>query len=100
MNVSLLNPPPAPVEIGMSVIELREICEALDLNWSQLARLLGVDQRSLRRWLSGEARITPIAARFLRLLAAIGISGAKAAELIEQRMHDPLNKARARRRKR
>jgi DNA-binding transcriptional regulator YiaG len=86
MNTSVLDAPAAIIDMAMSADELRQIRDELELNNSQLSRLLGVDHRSLMRWQAGEKRIPPSIARFLRLLAEAKISGVKAAKLIDRRM--------------
>jgi DNA-binding transcriptional regulator YiaG len=55
--------------------EYREALEALGLTQSGGARLLGVDERTSRRWACGERDIPPPAERFLRYLMATGKSG-------------------------
>ena len=64
--------------------EYRNAIAALGLQQTEAARLLGVDERTSRRWASGEREIPPPAARFLRFLLAYGITGAKAIELLDQ----------------
>lgn len=59
----------------------REYQAALDkLGLSQLAgaRLLGVDDRTSRRWASGERPVPNPVERFLRFLIVLGMSGADA----------------------
>jgi DNA-binding transcriptional regulator YiaG len=55
--------------------EYREAIEALGLSQVAAARLLGVDDRTSRRWASGERDVPPPAVRFLRYLIATGRSG-------------------------
>jgi DNA-binding transcriptional regulator YiaG len=55
--------------------EYREVIEALDLTQAGAARLLGVDERTSRRWACGERDIPPPAERFLRYLLTTGRSG-------------------------
>jgi DNA-binding transcriptional regulator YiaG len=62
----------------MTPDEYREALEALGLTQGGGARLLGVDERTSRRWACGERDIPPPAHRFLRFLIAIGKSGAYA----------------------
>ena len=59
----------------MTPDEYREALEALDLTQAGAARLLGVDDRTSRRWACGERDIPPPAERFLRYLIATGRSG-------------------------
>ena len=63
---------------GLAVVtpdEYRETIESLGLSQMAAARLLGVDGRTSRRWVSGERPIPPPVQRFLRFLIAIGKSG-------------------------
>jgi DNA-binding transcriptional regulator YiaG len=55
--------------------EYRAAIESLGLSQVAAARLLGVDDRTSRRWASGERDIPPPAQRFLRYLIATGRSG-------------------------
>jgi DNA-binding transcriptional regulator YiaG len=59
----------------MTSDEYRETLEALGLTQGGGARLLGVDDRTSRRWACGEREIPPPAERFLRYLMATGRSG-------------------------
>ena len=59
----------------MTPDEYRETIETLGLSQLAAARLLGVDGRTSRRWVSGERPIPPPAERFLRYLIATGRSG-------------------------
>lgn len=59
----------------MTADEYRETLEALGLTQGGGARLLGVDDRTSRRWACGEREIPPPAERFLRYLMATGRSG-------------------------
>jgi len=55
--------------------EYRETIERLGLSQIAAAKLLGVDDRTSRRWACGERDIPPPAERFLRYLIATGRSG-------------------------
>jgi DNA-binding transcriptional regulator YiaG len=55
--------------------EYREALEQLGLTQGAGAKLLGVDERTSRRWACGERDIPPPAQRFLRYLIATGRSG-------------------------
>lgn len=55
--------------------EYRQTIELLGLSQIAAARLLGVDERTSRRWANGERDIPPPAARFLLYLVATGRSG-------------------------
>lgn len=59
----------------MTPDEYREALEALGLTQGGGARLLGVDERTSRRWANGERDIPPPAERFLRYLLTTGRSG-------------------------
>lgn len=59
----------------MTSDEYRETIDALGLTQGAAAKLLGVDDRTSRRWACGERDIPPPAERFLRFLVAIGKSG-------------------------
>lgn len=59
----------------MTSDEYRAALEVLELTQSGAARLLGVDDRTSRRWACGERDIPPPAQRFLRYLIATGRSG-------------------------
>jgi len=59
----------------MSPDEYREAIERLGLSQNGAARLLGVDERTSRRWALGERDIPPPAERFLRYLIATDRTG-------------------------
>lgn len=59
----------------MTADEYREAIEALGLSQVAAAKLLGVDDRTSRRWASGDREIPPPAARFLRYLIATDRTG-------------------------
>lgn len=59
----------------MTADEYRDAIERLGLSQVAAARLLGVDDRTSRRWAIGERDIPPPAERFLRYLIATGRSG-------------------------
>ncbi len=59
----------------MTSDEYREAIESLGLSQVGAARLLGVNDRTSRRWASGEQDVPPPAQRFLRYLIATGRSG-------------------------
>lgn len=62
----------------MSPDDYRAALEKLGLSQVAAARLLGVDDRTSRRWACGERDIPPPAVRFLRYLIATGTTGEKA----------------------
>lgn len=59
----------------MTSDDYRQAIAALGLTQGAAARLLGVDERTSRRWANGERDIPPPAERFLRYLIATGRSG-------------------------
>lgn len=59
----------------MTPDEYRSTVETLGLSQVAAARLLGVDERTSRRWANGERDIPPPAVRFLLYLVATGRSG-------------------------
>lgn len=67
----------------MTPDEYRTALDALGLSQAGGARLLGVDERTSRRWACGERDIPPPAQRFLRFLMAIGRSGKYAMKRLE-----------------
>lgn len=59
----------------MTPDEYRTTIETLGLSQVAAARLLGVDERTSRRWANGERDVPPPAERFLLFLVATGRSG-------------------------
>lgn len=59
----------------MTSDEYRDTIDQLGLTQGAAAKLLGVDDRTSRRWACGERDIPPPAERFLRYLIATGRSG-------------------------
>jgi DNA-binding transcriptional regulator YiaG len=59
----------------MTPDEYRAAIERLGLSQIAAARLLGVDERTSRRWANGEREVPPPVQRFLRYLIATGRSG-------------------------
>ncbi len=59
----------------MTSDDYRAAIESLGLSQLGAARLLGVNDRTSRRWASGEQDVPPPAERFLRYLIATGRSG-------------------------
>jgi transcriptional regulator with XRE-family HTH domain len=66
----------------MTNVEFREAIAALGLSQRRAAKLLGVDERTSRKWASGETAISPPAERFLLYLIAVGVSGDEAMRII------------------
>jgi len=65
--------------------EYRNAIAHLDLSQAAAARLLGVDERTSRRWATGERDVPPPAVRFLRYLIATRKTGAQAMRVLERR---------------
>jgi DNA-binding transcriptional regulator YiaG len=59
----------------MTPDEYRDLIEKLGLTQGGAARLLGVDERTSRRWANGERDVPAPVERFLRYLLATGRSG-------------------------
>lgn len=66
--------PIEPDPDAMSPDDLARVLEQLELSQTAAARLLGVDERTMRRWIVGHYPVSPTAARFLRFLARAKIS--------------------------
>lgn len=66
----------------MTASEYRNALERLGLTQVAGARLLGVDDRTSRRWALGERDVPEPAARFLNYLMATGKSGEKALRVL------------------
>ena len=59
----------------MNAGELRDVIGRLGLSFTETARLVGVDPRTMRRWLAGEKSITPSVVILFRLIEAVpGVS--------------------------
>lgn len=67
----------------MSPDEYRDALARLDLTQVAAARLLGVDERTSRRWATGERDVPPPAVRFLRYLIATRKTGAQAMKVLD-----------------
>jgi len=68
----------------MTADEYREAIARLDLSQVAAARLLGVDDRTSRRWATGERDVPPPASRFLQYLIATRKSGEQAMRALER----------------
>jgi DNA-binding transcriptional regulator YiaG len=66
----------------MTPDQYREAIARLDLSQVAAARLLGVDERTSRRWAKGERDVPPPAVRFLQYLIATGKTGEKAMRVL------------------
>ena len=71
-HLTPVNREPSPD--AMSVEEFNELLRRLKLSRDAAARLLGVNERTARRWAMGHTPILPVAARFLRFLDRAKIS--------------------------
>lgn len=68
----------------MTPDEYRDAIARLDLSQVAAARLLGVDERTSRRWATGEREVPPPAVRFLRYLIATRKTGEQAMRVLER----------------
>lgn len=68
----------------MTPAEYSEAIAKLELSQIAAARLLGVDGRTSRRWVSGERDVPEPAARFLRYLIATGKIGEQAQRILDR----------------
>lgn len=66
----------------MTPDEYRDAIERLELSQVAAAKLLGVDDRTSRRWASGERDVPAPAARFLQYLIATRKTGAQAMKVL------------------
>lgn len=83
IGLDLVNRSPA-----LSGTEVRFLRKELDLSQTQLARLLGVGETSVRGWENGRQLITPPAERMLRLLYREHVAGnGTVRELVERLSH-------------
>jgi DNA-binding transcriptional regulator YiaG len=62
----------------MTPDEFRQALERLGLTQVGLSRLIGVEQRTARRWASGATPIPPSIAAMLRLIEHIGLTKVRA----------------------
>ena len=68
----------------MTHIQFRETLAALTLSQVGAARLLGVNERTARRWGNGEQDIPPPVQRFLRLMLALKLTPERVHKLLGQ----------------
>jgi hypothetical protein len=59
----------------MTAADYRKVIAKLGLSQARASVLLGVDERTSRRWAAGERTIPPPVARFLHYLLATKTSG-------------------------
>jgi DNA-binding transcriptional regulator YiaG len=81
-HLTPIDKPPSPD--AMTPDELLEVLGALGLSISAAARLLGVNDRTVRRWSAGDAPLPPPATRFLRYLHRAKISPQKVMETLSR----------------
>ena len=67
----------------MNANQYRDAIEQLGLTQVEAARLLGVDERTSRRWANDERGIPGPVARFLRYLIAKKTTGAAAMRVLD-----------------
>lgn len=58
----------------MTPKQYAEIIERLGLSQRGAAKFLGVDERTSRKWIAGDARIPESAAKLLRLMVKLKLS--------------------------
>lgn len=68
----------------MTADEYRDAIDKLGLSQVAAAKLLGVDDRTSRRWASGERDVPAPAQRFLQYLIATGKTGEQAMRVFEK----------------
>jgi len=68
----------------MTAEDYRGAIERLGLSQNAAARLLGVDERTSRRWVSGERDVPEPAARFLQYLIATRKTGEQAMRVLKR----------------
>ena len=68
----------------MTADEYSDAIAQLGLSQNGAARLLGVDERTSRRWVSGERDVPEPAARFLQYLIATRKTGEQAMRVLER----------------
>lgn len=66
----------------MTAFEFRALGQRLGTTQGELADLLGVNRRTLERWLSGERPVPPIAERFVLILIGARVSPRKARDIL------------------
>lgn len=70
----------------MTPEEYRTAYSALGLTQAGVARLLGVDERTSRRWATGEREVPPPVARFLSFLVLSEITADEVMEALAPRI--------------
>jgi DNA-binding transcriptional regulator YiaG len=74
---------PPPRKDVMTQEDFRATLAKLNLSTTATSRLLGVNDRTVRRWWSGDAPVPAPAERFLRYLARVNISPIAVMEVLE-----------------
>ena len=74
---------PPPRADAMTEEEFQRTLGKLNLSTGATARLMGVNERTVRRWWSGEAPVPPPVERFLRYLHRAKISPISVMEVLE-----------------
>jgi DNA-binding transcriptional regulator YiaG len=69
---------------GMTSDQFGKILARLDLSQMEAAVLLGVDDRTIRRWVGDERDVPGPVVRFLNYLIATGKTGASAIKKLEK----------------
>ena len=67
----------------MTHTEFRDTLSALGLNKTRAARLLGVNERTPRRWAKGEQDIPPPVVRFLQLMIALKLTPERVHKILD-----------------
>lgn len=60
----------------MTPKQLAATLEKLGLSQRSGARFLGVDERTMRKWIAGDARVPESAAKLLRLMSRLNLTPA------------------------
>jgi DNA-binding transcriptional regulator YiaG len=68
----------------MTADQFSKIIESLDLTQIETAALLGVDDRTIRRWVGGERDVPGPVVRFLNYLLATGKVGKYAIKKLDE----------------
>ena len=73
----------ARMDASMTADQYRHIIARLGLSQTAAAQLLGVDERTSRRWANGERDIPAPAVRFLQYLIATKKTGEQATQILD-----------------
>ena len=58
----------------MTPFQYKDAIKALGLSQRAAGKFLGVDERTSRRWIAGDAQVPESAAKLLRLMIKLGLS--------------------------